>query len=76
MMSPERTARPPQTMGAPTAPGPLAAGEVGTMPAAKTGRPTARMPALSRARPSVTKAAMPMFFIMPATMSPKTAAPR
>ena len=75
-MSPLRTGRPPQTTGAPTSPGPLAAGEVGTMPAAKVGRPVATMPARSRASPSVTKAATPLLRISPMTMSPITAVAR
>ena len=42
----------------------------GSATAAKTGRLVATMPALSRARPSVTKAAMPLLRIMPMTRSP------
>ena len=43
------------------------------MPAQKTGNPVAMMPALSRASPSVTNAATPLFFISPAARSPNTA---
>ena len=49
------------------------AGEFGWMPWQNTGNPVAMIPALSRAKPSVTNAATPLFFIMPAAMSPNTA---
>jgi len=56
-------------------PGPMLAGELGTIPIAKTGSPDATIPARSRARPSVTKAATPLLRIAPAARSPITAVP-
>ena len=47
--------------------------KAGMIPAAKSGSPAATMPARSRATPSVTEAATPLFFIIPATRSPITA---
>ena len=49
----------------PTVPGPVFAGELGVTPAEKHGMPTPMMPGVSRTSPSVTKAAAPLFFIMP-----------
>ena len=42
-------------------PGPLRTHELGVIPRANTGRPTGTMPSLSRAMPSMTMAATPLF---------------
>jgi len=63
----------PITTGSPTVPGPVFAGELGVTPAANVGMPTPLIPVVSRTSPSVTKAAAPLFFIIPRRRSPMTA---
>ena len=50
-------------------------GEFGVTPVPKTGRPTARIPAISRTGPSVTNPRAPEFLAMPNTLSPTAAHP-
>src|ERR1035438_2392866 len=73
--SPGATQTWPRTTGSPIEPGPERAEEPGVTPPANTGSPVAMMPAVSRARPSVTMAATWQLRAIPANRSPTTAVP-